>query len=52
MTMEIFHFLFGWWWFARDGRTKTADSADHYVTPLLLALLVACLAGLLVVVMR
>jgi hypothetical protein len=44
----LFELLFSWWWWGRDGRTKTADAADNYVMPILIFVAVACLVALLV----
>ena len=48
----LLQLLFGWWWYGHDGRTKAADAADHYIGPLLLVTLVACLLVLLIFAMR
>lgn len=44
----LLQLLFGWWWHAQDGRTKTADASDRYVLPILLLVAVACLIALVV----
>jgi hypothetical protein len=34
--MDLFDILFSWWWYGKEGRTKTADAADKWVLPVLL----------------
>ncbi len=48
----IFELLFGWWWYAKDGRTKSADATQSYVLPLLILCLLIGLVGMLVWVVR
>lgn len=48
----LIELLFGWWWWGKDGRTKTADAADSYVLPILIVVAVVCLAVLLYFLLR
>ena len=48
----LFTLLFGWWWWGKDGQTKTADAFDSYVLPLLAVAIVVCVIVLLVVALR
>ena len=45
---EVSKLLFGWWWFGKDGQTKTAHGADRFIMPVLIVL---SLGGLLVLLM-
>jgi hypothetical protein len=45
---EVCKLLFGWWWFGMDGRTKTANTADRFIMPVLIVL---SLGGLLAMLM-
>lgn len=40
--------LFGWWWFCMDGQTKTANAADRFIMPVLIALSLGVLLAALV----
>ena len=44
----LWQLLIGWWWYGRDGRTKTADATDRYVLPVLLLILAGCLVAVAV----
>jgi hypothetical protein len=44
---------FSWWWYGEEGRTKTADAADTWLMPVLLAGCVGVvLTGLVLLVTR
>lgn len=48
----LFELLFSWWWWGKDGRTKTADAADRWVMPVLLLVCAGCIVALLVFVAK
>jgi len=48
MLREMCHVLFAWWWYGKDGQTKTANVSDQYVLPVVLVVSVVCLIAMLV----
>ena len=43
---ELSKVVFGWWWFCKDGQSKTANSGDQYIVPILVVLALGCIAVL------
>ncbi|HQR42366.1 MAG TPA: hypothetical protein PLX97_06770 [Gemmatales bacterium] len=47
LLREMCQVMFSWWWYVEDGQTKTANAADTYVLPVLVAISLCCLMALL-----
>ncbi|MFT3880287.1 MAG: hypothetical protein QM703_11575 [Gemmatales bacterium] len=44
---EVCKVLFCWWWYCMDGQTKSANTADRFIMPALIALSLGCLLAVL-----
>jgi len=48
LLREVCKVLFCWWWFGMDGQTKTANGADRFLMPALIALSLGVLLAVLI----